>query len=51
MEKIYIQKIVVICHGYSGEGFYGPELVGDSKLVGNEVTKTVGNYWPIREDF
>ena len=34
------------CHGYSGEGLYGPELVGDSKLVGNEVSKTVGNYWP-----
>ena len=34
------------CHGHSGEGRYGPELVGRSNLIGENVSKTIGNYWP-----
>ncbi len=34
------------CHGYSAEGFTAPELVGRQKLSGDNVSKTVGNYWP-----
>ena len=25
---------------------YGPELVGRSNLIGENVSKTIGNYWP-----
>ena len=28
------------------EGFTGPELVGSHKLSGENVSKTVGNFWP-----
>jgi cytochrome c len=34
------------CHGNSGEGRIGPELVGRSQLLGDKVSKTIGNYWP-----
>ena len=44
-KKLY-SKNCSQCHGPSGEGLYAPELVGKGKLVGNEVSKTVGNFWP-----
>ena len=34
------------CHGYSGEGLYGPELVGRSSLDQKNTSKTIGNFWP-----
>ena len=34
------------CHGYSAEGLTAPELVGSQKLSGDNVSKTVGNFWP-----
>ena len=34
------------CHGYSGEGLYGPELVGRSSLDEKNTSKTIGNFWP-----
>ena len=34
------------CHGYSAEGLTAPELVGSNKLSGDNVSKTVGNFWP-----
>ena len=34
------------CHGYSGEGLYGPELVGRSSLNEKNTSKTIGNFWP-----
>ena len=34
------------CHGHSGEGLTAPELVGKSSLVSNEISKTIGNFWP-----
>ena len=34
------------CHGYSGEGLYGPELVGRSSLDKKNTSKTIGNFWP-----
>ena len=44
-KKLY-SKNCSQCHGPSGEGLYAQELVGKGKLVGNEVSKTVGNFWP-----
>jgi len=44
-KKLY-SKNCSQCHGPSGEGLYAAELVGKGKLVGNEVSKTVGNFWP-----
>ena len=44
-KKLY-SKNCSQCHGHSGEGLNAPELVGEGKLVGNEVSKTVGNFWP-----
>jgi len=34
------------CHGYSAEGLTAPELVGRQGLSGDNVSKTVGNFWP-----
>ena len=34
------------CHGYSAEGLTAPELVGSQKLSGDNVSKTIGNFWP-----
>ncbi len=34
------------CHGNSAEGFTAPELVGRQKLSGDDVSKTIGNFWP-----
>ncbi len=34
------------CHGYSAEGLTAPELVGKQTLSGDNVSKTIGNYWP-----
>ena len=44
-EKIF-KKNCSKCHGYSAEGSTAPELVGNNKLSGNDVSKTVGNFWP-----
>ncbi len=44
--KRIFSQVCSQCHGHSGEGLYGPELVGRGKLSGDEVSKTVGNFWP-----
>lgn len=43
---VYAQQCAA-CHGTFGEGEGRfPKLVSDSKLTGDQPTKTVGNYWP-----
>ena len=44
-EKIFKENCSK-CHGYSAEGLTAPELVGSNKLSGDNVSKTVGNFWP-----
>ena len=44
-KEIYL-KNCSNCHGYSGEGLYGPELVGRSSLDNTNISKTIGNFWP-----
>ena len=44
-QKIFLENCKG-CHGFSGEGLYGPELVGRSSLSGENISKTLGNYWP-----
>ena len=44
-KEIYL-KSCSNCHGYSGEGLYGPELVGRSSLDDKNISKTIGNFWP-----
>jgi len=44
-KEIYLESCSY-CHGYSGEGLYGPELVGRSALNGKNISKTIGNFWP-----
>jgi Cytochrome c, mono- and diheme variants len=44
-KKIYLESCSN-CHGYSGEGLYGPELVGRSSLNEKNTSKTIGNFWP-----
>ena len=44
-QKIFLENCRE-CHGFSGEGLYGPELVGRSSLSGENISKTLGNYWP-----
>ena len=44
-KKVYKNNCVK-CHGHSGEGLYGPVLVGRSPLVGENVSKIIGNFWP-----
>ena len=44
-KEIYL-KSCSKCHGYSGEGLYGPELVGRSSLDDKNISKTIGNFWP-----
>ena len=43
--EIYLESCSK-CHGYSGEGLYGPELVGRSSLDEKNISKTIGNFWP-----
>ena len=43
--EIYLESCSK-CHGYSGEGLYGPELVGRSPLDEKNISKTIGNFWP-----
>lgn len=43
---VYAQQCAA-CHGTFGEGEGRfPKLVSDSKLTGDQPTKTVGKYWP-----
>ena len=44
-EKIFKDNCST-CHGYSAEGLTAPELVGNQKLFGDDVSKTIGNFWP-----
>ena len=44
-KEIYL-KSCSKCHGYSGEGLYGPELVGRSSLDQKNTSKRIGNFWP-----